>query len=190
MQQTASGFVLNTPELKTIQEKVAAVIGTSSDTNIVQFLDAVTKVLSNKLSNVHEAKFVNHSDIYRHVLREFSELSVFYDNCQISSNLSEIKIAVIDICNRRHEAVISVDLTKQDEIFCIKEAELPDTDMKKELLRESASLRTLYDKYMQFVELLQDFFDTMHLLDENFWVVDPEKPSLSDIYRRIVLSNK
>jgi hypothetical protein len=58
--------------------------------------------------------------------------------------------------------------------------------------KPSSLLNSVKDIVLQFEKVLDNyqlFWDTMDEIDHNTWVLDPESPSRSCVYRRIVISS-
>lgn len=106
------------------------------------------------------------------------------DRCSISSDLSEITLVTRDTRNRKHEITIGVDDAKmENQIFYVKNHQLP----KDCLVKGGTSLKVICEKFLCAVRSLQHFWDVMDDFDQNFWILDPEKPHRADAYRRVSL---
>lgn len=146
--------------------------------------------LLNRLRSLLDRKTIkiaykNHSHAYRRILNEYIELKEFYINlesCTISKDLSKINVTYLDECRRRHNITISNDL--DDCIFKVSYHTFPEVQGSS-LFKPNASLRSIIQKFLKVIEILQPFFETMDRLDNNCWILDPEKPTKKDCYRRI-----
>ncbi|XP_061694033.1 E3 ubiquitin-protein ligase FANCL [Syngnathoides biaculeatus] len=52
-----------------------------------------------------------------------------------------------------------------------------------------SSLNDLHSQFLVVIEALTEFWDILEEIDTKTWVLEPEKPSLSDTMRRIVIGN-
>lgn len=134
---------------------------------------------------------VNRCNKYRHVIREFYELTRFYLNIKswdTNSDLSIVKFHSVDDRNREHPLAVAVNWScESHEIFHVASFDLPLT---KDSFKPSHSMRDVYEQFKGFIEKLQPFFDLMELLDERCWVLDPVPPQRSCKYRRICIGKR
>lgn len=154
--------------------------------NIVTFLDDLKSLIRSRTTRQSHK---NMSEIYRHILTEYVELREFYINmhkCTISQDLSEIKISRLDECDRVHELVIHADFNETARVFKVAQHGFPEKK-DAELFQSHNSLKVIYENFVALIEKLQNFFNVMDSLDCNCWILDPDKPSKKDCYRRIGL---
>lgn len=177
------------PLLQQFKDDIANLECSSKSSNIVTYLDSLKQIISLK-TTLHNNK--NFTEAYKHILSEYVELREFYINinkCSISQDLSLIKISHLDESDRQYELEITVDLNKPQEIFKVSRHSLPETK-DGDLFQNSSSLKTIYEKFVNVIERLQCFFDSMDSLDNTCHILDPERPSRKDCYRRIGLGKQ
>ncbi|KAI4454785.1 ubiquitin ligase protein phf9 fanconi anemia group l protein [Holotrichia oblita] len=159
----------------------------------VEYLDKLTEILSIELPirKENDEITVDNTSIYRKVLREYTELRQFYFNIHksfISKDLKTIDIIQLDERMREHSVKIEVNYTKDGKLFKIVECNLPQNE-RESSLEDDDSLIVLYERFMNRIDCpeLQSMFDLFDEIDKFCWVIDPEKPTRKDLYRRIVL---
>lgn len=155
----------------------------------VEYLDKLTEILSAESPPHKETDdiIIDNTSIYRKVLREYTELRQFYFNIHksfISKDLKTIDIVQLDEQMRQHSVKIDVNYSQYGKLFKIVECNLPLNE-----IDEDDSLIVLYEKFMNRVDCpkLQLMFDVLDEIDKSCWVIDPERPTRRDVYRRIVL---
>lgn len=149
--------------------------------NIISVLDTFSTLIDSKIPSV---KLIDHSDVYRHILWEYSDFTKFYLNiksCYLAQDLSKINISTLDQGRREHFLEISVKFDDND-LFDITSCDLP---QEKEVFKKSSSLKDIYNQFLGVIEAYQRFFDVIDEFDRNCWVLDPEDPKRSCCYRRI-----
>lgn len=156
----------------------------ASNAEVSKFLDDLI-LKSHPKTNLN--KPLDNSDLYRHVLQEYSEFTRFYldlKSCYLSPNLSSIKLTTTDEHNREHTLEIGIRYSNKNEIFSIATYDLPHNKVN---FKPSSSLRTIYDYFVALIERLQPYFNLMELIDSCCCILDPTTPKRSDNYRRIWL---
>lgn len=142
------------------------------------------KIKEHKSSSVP----VNECDKYRHVIREYSELTRFFldmKSSEMTSNLNSVKFSTVDDHNREHPLEVKINWNGDlQDIFEVVNLDLP---LPKDSFKASKSLREIYEQFKIFIEKLQPFFDLMETLDELCWVLDPIPPQRNCKYRRICI---
>ncbi|XP_022907086.2 E3 ubiquitin-protein ligase FANCL [Onthophagus taurus] len=158
----------------------------------VDFLDTLTECIK---KNSKLEKPEDYVDLYRKVLREYSELRQFYiniDYAQLSKDLKTIRVVHSDEKSRKHPILIEVDYeAPPNKIFKITKCDLP--EYQESLVKPpDGSLLTVYENYLKIVNNnnLQALFDILDEIDKNCWVLEPENPTRRDVSRRIMLDEK
>lgn len=167
-------------EITSFQAELDAIIARKHPKSIITVLDAICSFINDKIPS---SKPINHCDVYRHILYEYSDFTRFYLNiksCYLAHDLSKIKISTLDQGRREHSFEISVNFDEKD-LFNVTSYDLPSD----KVFKKFSSLKDLYDELLAMIETFQSFFDTMDELDKNCWVLDPEEPKRSCNYRRI-----
>ncbi|CAH1118657.1 unnamed protein product [Phaedon cochleariae] len=179
------GFVLElSPELKNLQQDFSDIMQQQKLTSVISYLDSLRTYIQSKIPAKNP---VNHCDIYRQVLYEYSEFTKFYLNlkcCYLAYELNKINITTVDEQNREHSVEIHIDYANVHKIFCIAEYDLP---LEKGYFKATSSLRETYDKFVGLVELLQPFFDLMGVFDSCCHILDPVPQKRMYNYRRILI---
>ncbi|KAJ8953718.1 hypothetical protein NQ314_007328 [Rhamnusium bicolor] len=158
-------------ELRSLEAELNTVINDLHPKNILTIMDHLQLFLASKMSC---SKPVNHCDIYKHVIYEYSEFTKFYLNlksCYLAEDLSKIRISTVDEQNREHFFEVSVNFEGNKDIFKIQTCDLPLDEED-----SSSDLRVLYNKFLGAIEVLQPFFELMDYFDKNCWVLDPVEP--------------
>lgn len=188
IKQADTTFLLNISNIGNIEREIDTVLNNTSFSNIVNYLDKLVELLS---ANCLKKSYIHATDNYRLVLNEYNEICNFcthVNHCSITKDLENVSFTVLDRVGRKHEVTIRVHLKNSNDIFSIEHYDLPETQgIISELLKNYNSLRTLCEQFVNSVESFQEFFDLMDELDLKFWVLDPEKPTRKDVYRRIAL---
>lgn len=152
---------------------------------IIEFFNTLTEKINKETS---PAIPKNYCEKYRHVIREYSELTRFFldmKSCEASRNLKTVRFSTVDDHNREHPLEVKINWDSDiHELFEVDNLNLPIT---KGSFKTSNTLRDLYDQFKMFIENLQPFFDLMELLDEQCWVLDPVPPNRCCRYRRIAI---
>lgn len=150
-------------------------------------LDKVSAILSTKCTEVKNPVIG-----YRRVLHEYYEFTKFHFNLkfsQLSPDLSEMRISASDECGRAHSLQIAINCNATKDVFTIINPDLPE-QLAKDFEKSWSSLTELYNKFVGIIDSLQDFFDIMGELDQQCYVLDPERPTRRECFRRIWLCKK
>lgn len=158
-------------------------------TDAVEYLDVLTEILSAELPS--EETIVDHTSIYRKTLQEYSELKQFYFNIHksnISADLKTIEIVQMDERDRQHKIIVDVNYNSEEKLFKVRECDLPISNQAT-IFEGKDSLIALYECFMSTVDCpkMQMVFNILDEIDRCCWVIDPEKPTRKDLYRRIML---
>lgn len=172
------------PENNGLESVVKTALRKLKPNNLLECVNCVHETLSSQLAP--NTLTVN-TQVYRMVLQEFHDLCEIYVNLElikISADLREIHLISRDLNGRKHELAIGVDYEKSGpEIFFVKRHDLP----KNNFAKNTSSLQVFCQEFLHNLRSLQSFWDVMDVLDENFWVLDPENPQRKHTHRRIVL---
>jgi E3 ubiquitin-protein ligase FANCL len=112
---------------------------------------------------------------------------------EVADDLKYCVLQCIDIRNRKHQIriepvtadgvpVIMFDLPCKNDIF----QEVISPLQQRQILLEML-FHKLYEKFVSLVNSFQDLWDALEDIDRHCWVIEPEKPSRSCSFRRIVL---
>ncbi|CAG9861621.1 unnamed protein product [Phyllotreta striolata] len=183
LQSAQNSFTVQLPEsLKQFENYFK----TSNSPDIISYLDLIKKHVS---SNVPQKKPSNHCEIFRQVLHEYQEFTLFFMNLKsshISYDLSKINVIALDEQNREHPVEIRVNFEDKANIFEISEYDLP---CEKDKFKKSSYLKDVYNQFVQMVESLQPFFNLMDDFDANCDILDPVPQHRRHNYRRIWLGD-
>lgn len=172
-------------DLEDIQSDFEVLVHEKKPRSILEFL----RVLKDKIKQHKSTTIpINNCDKYRHVLREYSEVTRFFldiKSFETSVNLNTAKFSTLDDCNREHvlELKVNWDGDMQD-IFEVVNFDLP---LPKDSFKSTKSLREIYEQFRLFIEKLQPFFELMENIDQFCWVLDPVPPIRNCKYRRICI---
>jgi len=116
---------------------------------------------------------------YSQILSELSKIG--WKNLEsVNENFTEVQLKSFDGMNRKH--ILSIKLTKTvPELY----VEFPGDIV---FNQGSSSISELYNDFCKETEQYQEFWSAMDELDANCWILEPEKPSRKDTYRKIAVS--
>jgi len=117
---------------------------------------------------------------YSQILNEISNIG--WGNLEaVNGDFTEIQLKSTDQMNRVH--ILTVKLTRSvPEVH----VELPGNFIWNQA---SGSLCELYESFCKETEQYLEFWNAMDELDSHCWVLEPEKPSRKDNYRKIAVSS-
>ena len=118
-----------------------------------------------------------------------SDISNIGWNCVewMDDGMRELELCIHDSQERKH--VIKLQFAPNyptTEPVCL--TSLPD-EFELRWDRRDQGLQTVIDQFTEAVEGCQDFFRVMEDFDSHCWVLEPEKPSWQDTYRRLALES-
>lgn len=155
-----------------------------TNNNTYNFLSKLEEFLGTQLKSVeYKLEPIN----YKALVNDYSEFCKFYYNVQgssISTDLRKIVLCYKDQNNRKFSIYLQIFYTKTYFIYKIIDKSIPSFEME-----NCSSLITIYNSYTNLIESphMQTFFAVLDEIDANCWILDPEKPSYKETYRRIVL---
>jgi len=123
------------------------------------------------------------TEYYEHLLRELEEIGWSHVEF-MDEALRELALSVLDQAGRKHVLRVRLDERYPKKIGWYR-ADLP------KALRSSSSpvspLQSLLHGLKETAESFAELFDALDDLDAEAWVLEPEKPTRSDTFRKIVV---
>ncbi|XP_046377453.2 E3 ubiquitin-protein ligase FANCL-like [Haliotis rufescens] len=124
------------------------------------------------------------SRMARHILAEMMEIG--WDKVDtIDETFQELTLKLHDTVGRKHSLLLNLNHQKEATEMCTVNLPIP-TDF---IINqdEQVSLQDLMNQFRNMVKRCEDFWEMMSEIDQNTWVLEPEKPSPSDCHRRLAL---
>jgi E3 ubiquitin-protein ligase FANCL len=120
---------------------------------------------------------------YEGLLRELDNIGWSHVH-EIDETMRHIKLSAEDVSKRVHVVSLALPVEYPDSPPRVSAA-LPEQFTMQ--WTRGLNLCAVLDQFRDVLKLYQDIFDIMDDLDERCWVLEPERPLRSDVYRRIAL---
>ncbi|XP_049591958.1 E3 ubiquitin-protein ligase FANCL [Syngnathus scovelli] len=157
----------------------------NQSTDLVSFILELKTVLEVCLRNHPMCASIPPPQYYSQLILEMETLG--WDKLLfIDTQFQTLKVKAEDSCGRQHILTIHLKSKHPAEApECSADLPVP-LDLK---WTPQSSLNQLYSQFLLVIEALTEFWDVLDEVDAKTWILEPEKPSLSDTMRRIAIGN-
>ncbi|XP_046546109.1 E3 ubiquitin-protein ligase FANCL-like isoform X3 [Haliotis rubra] len=124
------------------------------------------------------------SRLASHVLAEMKEIG--WDKVDsVDETFQQLTLTLCDTAGRKHVLLLNLSPQKEASEMCTVHLPIPaDFNINQD---EQVSLQDLMNQFRVMVNKCEDFWEMMYEIDQNTWVLEPEKPGPSVCHRRLAL---
>ncbi|KAI8603701.1 WD-repeat region-domain-containing protein [Dissophora ornata] len=198
------GCIFGTEELreilagreKQLQQKMRE--ATDMTSFLIELVDTLEGILSSRSAEAGpQERPISH---WSHITEQLDALG-WNKITHLGEDLNRAQIELSDASQRKHTLTISFPPGYPSVPLTLEPLETPECDPDQHSLsqrlntdttvssREESDLQAVIRHAEKQLELYKEFWDVMQDIDENTWVIDPEKPTGADRVRRCALGN-